>query len=183
MPPLSTPEEAPLMDFTDIQCHMISSSSSSCSSRMEPASPHSPSPKRVSFAKQNMIVHVMRRTAYSREEKVASWYCAEEYRLFRRNCRDIVEIMEQRSPIRLAQEFCFRGLEAKTIHGSLRRACNICEALHCVLDEQDCQDQDGVNNPEMLARIYRRQTLRCQVEAQERGLQDYNETLALEASN
>jgi hypothetical protein len=62
---------------------------------------------------------------------------------------------------------CTRGLENLTKDKTERY-----DAWDAVLDEQDCQRENGVYNDEALSIIYKQSCIKSQLEAELRALQD-----------
>ena len=67
---------------------------------------------------------------------------------------------------------CQRGLEYRTCEGANRRRRNKARARTAVLEEQDSQWNQGVNEPEIIARIYSLASYHCQMAANEIALED-----------
>jgi hypothetical protein len=161
--------EVPFLDFTEIQNGFFPK---------EPISP--PSERAISFSDEISIEDTIHAFDYSPEEKAATWYNAHDLKLFRRARRESVRVWQSQLPFMIdTQRHCFRGLENKLPDGSRRRYINIARAVLSVMSEQDKQDIDGTIDPEMLAEVYRQTSCHCQAEAQEQGLEDYQETLNL----
>lgn len=162
--------EVPFLDFTDIQNGFFPRSSK------EAISP--PLERAVSFSDKNDIKDSIHVSDYSPEEKAATWYTAQDLKLFRRARRESVRVWQSQLPFMIdKQRHCFRGLESKLSDGSRHRYTNITLAVVSVLTEQEKQDIDGTIDPELLAEIYRQTSCHCQAEAHEKGLEDYREVL------
>ena len=125
--------------------------------------------RRISFSLLESVCPTIQRRDYSPEEKAATWYNIEDMKLFRKERREVVHMIEQGVNM---GHICCRGVECLTKSGAKKRQNAILRGQLAVFDEQELQQLDGSQNPEVLAQIYKHHTKSSRAEAYGRGLKD-----------
>lgn len=111
-------------------------------------------------------------------------YTREDYERMRRQNKLLVEQLEavmngsslpqrhQHHPHGQTTYYYFRGLEHRTKQGARKRKNNISRARDVVLEEQERQRQSNINNPGLIAELYKGYCIPSASNARKVGLQD-----------
>jgi len=156
------------------------------------AKDHSPSTKKterkkVQFNPRARLTRIRTRQSYSREEKKRLWYQEEEYKTFADQCQLIIADMEKNIVCKMKAGVCLDisnhhavkdpsraistvGLEHYTQQGNFLRRRNRSEARAVVLDEQDAQWEEGIDDHDTIAELYRARSAHAKMVAHTRGL-------------
>jgi hypothetical protein len=134
------------------------------------------SKRSISFSSEVFVIDVLHIMDYSAEEKQATWFVGNDMRFFKNECRGSAALMN--NGVSESAELCFRGLEARTRDGALRRRRNKIDARAAVFMEQDLQEDEGVFDEEAIADVYYEYTEHCHVAANMIGLQDERDARA-----
>jgi hypothetical protein len=129
----------------------------------------------VSFACNVTIRTTLHCNNYSSQEMQSCWYSRRERKQMRQEISYIVYLTEcdhEESDDYDYKCCCTRGIQCFTREGARRRKENKRKAWDAVIQEQELQDIKGVDDPEMLAVIYRYHTSKCQIAAAIVGLAD-----------
>jgi hypothetical protein len=89
-----------------------------------------------------------------------SYYTKSEYTEIANQNRANLEMLQKHNCLD-TNEYCARGLEAKSTHGRQRKATNRRRARKAVIDETFRQELEGVHDPEILAEIYKGFSTQC----------------------
>ena len=100
------------------------------------------------------------------------FYRPEDFDHIRVESREILRMMEMRSPIHEEQGLCARGLEDYTPIGARKRIWNQVRAHQAVIKEQIRQKERGVVDPERISRIYQRFAGQCRQKAYDAANKD-----------
>jgi hypothetical protein len=136
-------------------------------------SPKSSQRSSISFSPEVRIFNVLHFLDYSAEEKQATWCDGDEITSFKNEAKASAALMisgvvaESESA-----ELCFRGLEARTRDGALRKRHNKIDARAAVFIEQELQQEEGVFDEEAIADVYYDCTQHCRASANMMGLRD-----------
>lgn len=133
--------------------------------------------KRVSFSPTTVAFSVLHIMDYSVEEKQATWYNGDDIRFFKNEGKASAALMAH-GVIENA-ELCYRGLEARSRDGALRKRRNKIDARGAVFIEQAFQQDDRVFDQEAIADVYYDCTQHCQVAANMMALRDERDVLAI----
>jgi hypothetical protein len=136
--------------------------------------------KRVRFLETTAVqviktIHILDLTD---DELSSSFYSATQMRDFQRERRDLARMLDQgisAEEIFLTTGCEVRGIESATYNGNRHRHGHISEGIHCVMTEQELQNEDCNWNSDFIAHIYRRNCEESLREAHERGLKDEEE--------
>jgi hypothetical protein len=109
------------------------------------------------------------------EEFLAIWYGPRDYKRIKIKIFLILRKMKNGEQIEDNDKQSVRGLECRTVQGANLRQENKLMGMTAVLDEQDRHYEDGEQNDELLAEVYRNTTSHCQDEAYALGLKDQAE--------
>jgi hypothetical protein len=135
------------------------------------------SKRSISFSSEVFVIDVLHIMDYSAEEKQATWFVGNDMRFFKNECRGSAALMN--NGVSESAELCFRGLEARTRDGALRRRRNKIDARAAVFMEQDLQEDEGVFDEEAIADAYYDYTEHCHVAANMMGLRDERDARAM----
>lgn len=126
--------------------------------------PNGPRPSRrdsIEFS-EGVLVTLIVPTTRLVKRKSELWFRSKDYERITASAYDIVDRADKGTTNR-----CTRGLENLTKDKTERY-----DAWDAVLDEQDCQRENGVYNDEALSIIYKQSCIKSQLEAELRALQD-----------
>jgi hypothetical protein len=120
----------------------------------------SPSKRRVHF--------VFLRNAYIEDpctqqvDLSKSYYTKSEYTEIAKQNRANIEMLQKPNYCLVdTNEYCIRGLEAQSPRGARRKAANRRRARKAVIEEGVRQELEGVDDPEILAEIYKGFSIQC----------------------
>jgi hypothetical protein len=113
----------------------------------------------------------------TQEEVESIWYQEDDTKIILAMAKVTVKMMMKGEPCD-DEDYCSRGLEGKTPAGSKRRQKNKMKVRKALLDEQDIQREEGVNDPEYLAQVSRKNSEDIIQQAHSQGLRDEQEALA-----
>ncbi|KAG7368075.1 hypothetical protein IV203_030818 [Nitzschia inconspicua] len=103
------------------------------------------------------------------------WIQPDEYLEIRQRCVATLQIMamgEASIELMESEDFCPRGLEAKTREGALRRREYKLDSIHAVLEEQQNLWNDEIEDDEAIMEAYQMFSVPCAEDAYERGAWD-----------
>jgi hypothetical protein len=115
----------------------------------------------VSFDPQMHFHRVPNRASMLRTTKSLVWYSREDFKTIRQDCFDTIRLMQRGNMIDEDQGMCALGLEYKTTEMYKARQRNKKQVRQVVLDEQEFQRDNGVIQPEWIARVSREQSQEC----------------------
>lgn len=133
--------------------------------------------KSVSFheTQLNHVLEIENLEQISEEERSMIWFSREEFNVIKNNYQEIILKMRNKELLRDTDEHCTRGLECRSKAGSKRRRDTQVNGLLAVLGEQERQQQDGLEEPETLAVMYRQFSYHSQQAATNMGRRDEHE--------
>jgi hypothetical protein len=135
------------------------------------------SKRSVSFSAEAAVLNVLHIMDYTAEEKQATWFNGDDIRSFKNEGKLSAELMVH--GVCESEEICYRGLEARTRDGALRKRRNKIDARGAVFLEQGFQNDESVFDQEAIADIYYDCTQHCQVAANMMALRDERDVLAM----
>jgi hypothetical protein len=153
-------------DENDTDCRIAASVSPKSSKRS------------ISFSSEVFVINVLHIMDYSAEEKQAAWYVREDITSFKNQGKVSATLMA--NGVSENAELCFRGLEARTRDGALRKRRNKILARAAVFMVQDFPEIEGVFDEEAIADAYYECTLHCHVAANMMGLRDERDARAMD---
>jgi hypothetical protein len=124
----------------------------------------------VAWSKRCQIKDIPTLTHYSDEEKSNCFCGAEDYERMREETAEVSFLMKHGT--KESDEVSYRGLEGKREGDSRRRRIHRFTVNAAVFQENDKQYEQGHDDPEAIADIYRLMTQSSRVEALERAAQD-----------
>ncbi len=134
----------------------------------------------VRFVPKVIIYHVQSCLNLRSEDGGALWYLPKEYQLFSEQCEASAKKIQ--SGIRLnPKKHIPHGLEAWTKAGFQKRSRNRKQSVHVVLDEQCAQWDDGVEDRDSIAELYKARCQHAEMCAVTRGLVLEREVQKLQA--
>ena len=125
----------------------------------------------VSFSPDVHVKRTLHINNYSDDEITATWFNETDFQRIHQEISVTVQMMERSEPID-HNKYCSRGLEFRTRVGAHQRLQNKVDARDAVLTEQDLQWNEDIDDPEMLADVYRDISRCCIVSAHMAGLFD-----------
>jgi hypothetical protein len=135
------------------------------------------SKRSISFSPEVATFNVLHIMDYSAEEKQATWFDGDDIKSFKKEGKVSLALLV--NGVSESSELCFRGLEARTRDGALRKRHNKIDARAAVFMEQDFQKDEGFFDHELIADVYYDCTQRCHVAANMMGLRDEREVRAM----
>ena len=139
------------------------------------------SPKRsASFSPHVRVKRTLHINNYSDDEVEATWYGDSDFQRIHDEINYTVDLIEKSEHIDTSK-YCTRGLEFRTRAGAQQRRRNKIDARNATLDEQDFQWTEGLNDPDMLSKVYQRKSHTCLVAAHMAGLMDEKVARGLDA--
>eukprot|EP00934_Nitzschia_sp_Nitz4_P009312 Nitzschia sp. Nitz4//scaffold109_size72162//37708//38739//NITZ4_005848-RA/size72162-processed-gene-0.13-mRNA-1//1//CDS//3329532769//9302//frame0 len=127
----------------------------------------------VQFSLLVKVCHIDHINDFSSEDIENLWYAPEDYEVFNDQCEvyaQQLEIEMRWNPKTYKARHREHGLEAWTREGCLTRRRNRFESLDVVLDEQIAQWNEGVDDDESIAELYKARSQHAQMVALTRGL-------------
>jgi hypothetical protein len=131
--------------------------------------------KRVRFVSTASFVETLHINNYTTEEFRNTWYSRDEYSRISKELKESLALQESGpcSEDTVGNDnFCLRGLEAKTEIGFLRRKRNKRNGMQAVLVEQENQLKDNLYDTKAIAMAYHFMTKHCVTLARELGIAD-----------
>jgi hypothetical protein len=101
-----------------------------------------------------------------------TWYEKRDYTAIKERIIHVLRKCARGENIAETSKQTFRGLECRTREGTLLRQSLRLGAVTTVMNEQERQWEDGVQDDELLAKVYRDVTSHCQAESHALALQD-----------
>jgi hypothetical protein len=101
-----------------------------------------------------------------------TWYEKRDYNAIKKSLIDILRKYSNGEKIAETSKQTLRGLESRTREGALLRQYLKLAAITAVLNEQTRQRDEGVQDGELLAKVYRDVASHCQEESRALALQD-----------
>lgn len=130
----------------------------------------------VTFNPEVDVYDTIHQSDMTEKEKSAYWLTRVDFHTIKCTFAPLVRMMScGREPPEDDDEYCTRGLEIRTTHGSRSRELNKLRARAAVLCEQDRQMRLGQKDPEVVARIYQHFSEHCRAAARNLGMQDEEE--------
>lgn len=132
----------------------------------------------VSFYPKVRLHRILSVDEYSDTEREACWYTRDELHEIRKEVDETVEIIENEyindaeSFHATEEDYCRRGLEPETEHGSTLRWNRHFQAMNAVLEEQEIQRKDSCSDEEMIALAYSKLVSDAKLDAHVRGVND-----------
>ena len=122
----------------------------------EKVSQHSPLQRRrrVSFSDTVGVQEVAHLNDLSQEDVISRWWTPADYGVIKRMYKITVQLMMQGETFADDDnDFCSRGLEARTKIGSHKRHTQKQRVVKAVLKAQEFQRREGFNDPEYIAEL------------------------------
>ena len=125
---------------------------------------------RVSFYPRVRIQRVQQRKLIPQDQKELVWYSRDEFNVIRQECFNTITLMKDDEEDtddtdtlfdEDGNELCRRGLEYKTPEAYKRRQKQKKDIRNIVFEEVDFQEEQGMNDPEWLAKLSRDQSRSC----------------------
>jgi hypothetical protein len=135
------------------------------------------SKRSISFSPEVATFNVLHIMDYSAEEKQATWFDGDDIKSFKKEGKVSLALLV--NGVSESSELCFRGLEARTRDGALRKRHNKIDARAAVFMEQDFQKDEGVFDDEVIADVYYDYSQRCHLAANMMGLRDERDVRAM----
>jgi hypothetical protein len=133
-----------------------------------------PEPRRtVAFSQTVSIRKTMHVNNYSDDEVDACWYSAYEFDRMRKDVRFAAKLLQNGMLEQdTADKCCRRGVEHLERKVKLQRIRNRSAASDAVFEEQELQREEGICEPEYIARVYKPPSASSQASAHAIALKD-----------
>lgn len=131
-------------------------------------------PGHVAFSDVDQIYEIPARSTYSEEERRTIWYRKDDYQVMKQLAMETIGL-DRTCGIpggSSSSWFSMRGLECRTREGFARCKQSRYLSVGSVIDEQDRQDELGISDPDLIARVYAEQCVYSQYVAFAQGLID-----------
>jgi len=123
----------------------------------------------IRFAQSEDVHHIPPVEEMPPDVIKAVWYGDEDYSSFRKQCELTANKMEEGKTMKDKNHSAL-GLDAWTLQGHRRRERNRCDSVDVVLDEQFAQWDDGQDDHESIAQLYKARTEHPQMVANTKAL-------------
>ena len=128
--------------------------------------------RNVSFNHVGTVNHTIALCHYTQKEIKACWYNRDELDVIKHECKKTLKKVESGKVLN-SRKYSAHGLDQFFQAEKDIIELNIINGRLAVLEEQKCQKQKGIYDPENISRAYHiAATQRCQTEAMERGRRD-----------
>jgi hypothetical protein len=124
----------------------------------------------VSFSPYVSLRETIHIDNYTSEEISACWYDSVELKMVKVDMKTTLLLMA--NVFFSNDRICSRGLESYTQTGQALKRQHREDAIDAAMDEQDFQMDEGITDPEMIARAYFERTRQSQATATVMGLSD-----------
>ena len=128
--------------------------------------------KNVHFKSSVKVRKITSHRKYTEEEKANTWLSTHESKQIRANAVKTVKKLMKGIDVDALPGDCSRGLELKTPQKNKIRQTRKLDVIYSVLGEQEQQQEEGLNDQEAIAKVYRSFASKCALEASRRGSKD-----------
>lgn len=136
---------------------------------------------KVTFQLDNVQTHLIPCLEdLDEEEKRETWYTNDDFKLIKLENSKTLKSVEKRNR-KWNKEHCYRGLDRRNDLESKRRSRDIKKSIYLTLKEQKRQREEKVQDPDLLATVYRALAILYTIEARRTGKMD--EVAATEVYN